>query len=180
MPANSKGTYGYIPWAPGIPSMGRFSPSITAGIFARVQGTRDMEKLLNLKFAEIKGLSLAGLRAAAAYIRRDMEHTSPLIPVGPTREEAKRKHQRVGTGALRASWFVETHPASTADKPLVMAGFGSSTVDYAVYVHEMTVPPYKHINWSRPGSGPKFLEYALKRNVPEIIKIVAEYAKKGI
>lgn len=180
MPVNKKGTYGYIPWAPGVASMGRFSPNISAGIYARVEGTRDLEKQLNLKFKQIKGLSLAGLRAGAAYIRADMERRSPLIPVGPTKEEARRKHQRPGTGALRASWFVETHPASTLDAPLVMAGFGDAVVDYAVYVHEMTVPPYTHVNWTRPGSGPKFLELALYRNIPEVVKIVAEYAKKGI
>jgi hypothetical protein len=180
MPRNVKGTYGYIPWAPGVASMGRFSPNISAGIYARVEGTRDLEKKLNLKFMKIKSLSLAGLRAGAAYIRGDMERTSPLIPIGPTAAEARKKGRRPGTGALRASWFVETDPASTLDAPLVMAGFGSSEVNYAVYVHEMTVPPYTHVDWSRPGSGPKFLEYALKRNIPQVIKIVTEYAKKGI
>jgi hypothetical protein len=53
-------------------------------------------------------------------------------------------------GTLRGSRYVS--PPRKGDKsPEVDLGFGTK---YAIYVHEMD----ENVNWSRPGSGPKFLE----------------------
>jgi hypothetical protein len=67
-----------------------------------------------------------------------------------------------------------------------LAGFadqvkGGKKYNYAVYVHEMTDEAYgKKIIWSRPDSGPKFLEKALDRNADKVVGIVAGEVKKAI
>lgn len=162
MPSNTKGQYGYIPGTK-IPSMGRYSPNIGAGIYARLIGTRNITEKLSIALAKVEVVTIEGLRAAGAFIIRETFTVSPTVPID--------------TGALRGSWFVEDHPQSTIKKPMVIVGFGGDEVNYAVYVHEMTEPPYENINWSVPGSGPKFLEYAVKRNIKKIVSIVGSYVK---
>ena len=51
---------------------------------------------------------------------------------------------------------------------------------YAAFVHEMTSPPYGDVEWTRPGSGPKFLEASLKRNASKASKIMAAHIKGTI
>ena len=53
---------------------------------------------------------------------------------------------------------------------------GYAGVDYAVYVHEMVG---ELIKWSRAGSGAKFLESAVKRNAPEIVRLISASMKTG-
>jgi len=119
---------------------------------------------LNRKIREIQGLSMRGLIEASILIRRDMDETPPLIPVD--------------TGNLRASWTFETFHSSKG--PTILMGF---TANYALFVHEMLENRFgstfgagsisgKEINWSRPGSGPKFFESALKRNVDKILETI--------
>ncbi len=133
--------------------------STKAGIHARVIGLRTVANNVNIAIARIKGVTMAGLIEAMAHIRYDMDKTPPLIPIGKT-------------GALRGSW--RTEGIETSKGPTVMGGFGGTPESgYAVYVHEMTVPPYtKPIDWSRPGSGPKFLEESVKRNAGEVLNII--------
>ena len=118
-----------------------------------IKGTDVVLANLNREIVKIKAGSMAGLIEASIMIRRDMDKTSPLIPIGRTEN-------------LRASWF--TTPHHTAKGPGLKIGFGAN---YAVFVHEM-VDRGKKINWSRPGSGPKFLETALKRNHKQVLKII--------
>ncbi len=116
---------------------------------------------LNREIAKIKIRTGAGLIEAAIMIRRDMDKTSPLIPIGPT-------------GNLRASWF--TNPVREFGKKMIALLIGFSA-NYAVFVHEMVDRGSKKINWSRPGSGPKFFEAALKRNHKKILKIIGNNAR---
>jgi hypothetical protein len=57
--------------------------------------------------------------------------------------------------------------------------FGFSA-NYAMYVHERVEgAPWGDgvvgdINWNEPGSGPKFLEAAIKRNIDKILIIMGE------
>jgi len=96
--------------------------------------------------------SRAGLILAAAFIRYDMEKTPPLLPVDD--------------GILRNSWGVI--PVKLPGKFGLLIGFSAN---YAVFVHEMR-DDGKSINWSRPGSGPKFFEAALNRNHQQILTII--------
>ena len=113
---------------------------------------------LNREIMKIQERSMAGLIESAMLIRRDMEKTQPLIPLD--------------TGNLRASWFVTEYKKEK--KFGLIMGFSAN---YAVFVHEMVDRGSKKINWSRPGSGPKFLEEALKRNTEQILKIIRDNAE---
>jgi hypothetical protein len=142
-----------------IPSM-----STQAGINARKFGfVVGSLRGFNRKIAQIKGYTEAGLYMAAAHLRRETEETEPITPVGKT-------------GHLRESWRVTRAIASTPENPAVEAGY---TADYAVYVHEMTEPPYEEVNWSRLHSGPKWFEKAFRRSEKEMIRIIADNAKLG-
>jgi len=80
------------------------------------------------------------------------------------------------TGALAGSGKV-MGPVETASSISYQIGYGDEAVGYALYVHEALEGPYpinpdwswakavaagKQIQWTRPGSGPKFLENPLK------------------
>jgi hypothetical protein len=122
-----------------------------------IRGLDQVIDRLNVAIEKIKGASYLGLIEAASVIRYDMDTTPPLIPVK--------------IGNLRSSWTVEPHKASSPTRPAIVLGF---TASYAWYVHEMLSPA---INWTRPGSGPKFFEAALKRNEGRILGIIAKHAR---
>ena len=110
---------------------------------------------INKAILAIDEHSMEGLLLSAALIREDMDKTSPLIPID--------------VGNLRSSWFAT--PFREAKQFWVKMGF---TANYAIYVHEMIGPTKigKKIDWSRPGSGPKFFEAAVKRNFKAIMDII--------
>lgn len=58
------------------------------------------------------------------------------------------------TGALEGTGHVDP-PVWGPDDVTVNLGYGSEAVTYAVIVHENMNPD---VNWTRPGSGPKYLE----------------------
>ena len=118
-----------------------------------LKGTDIVLANLNREIMKIKARSNTGLIQAAIFIRRDMEKTPPLIPLD--------------TGNLRTSWFTTAY--KNVKKLGLIIGFSAN---YAVFVHEMVDKSSKKINWSRPGSGPKFFEAALKRNTKQILKII--------
>lgn len=119
-----------------------------------LKGTQEVLKNLNTEIRKIRGRTMVGLIEAAYHVRYDMDKTSPTIPVD--------------TGNLRYSWFVT--PKYAVNTPAVVFGFNAN---YAAFVHESVDAK----NWKRPGSGAKFLEYALKRNKNIILKIIAQNAK---
>jgi hypothetical protein len=142
---------------------------LTGGI-VEVLGGKELLANVEGTFIRLAWLIEQGTGNAVAFLRYDMEKTPPLIPVD--------------TGALRASWF--SRPVREIEgkefKIGTIAGFGGTNdCDYAIYVHEMTDEAYgKKINWSRPDSGPKFLEKALYRNDKKIVAIVVETIKAGL
>lgn len=149
---------------------------------------KGVDKLIKNLNKEFKNLS--GDKAQRAFIRivillrRDMEKTTPTTPID--------------LGNLRASWYTvttrnvtgegaifngETESAEmSADHagaiaraksltkvykhPVLVMGYSAN---YAAWVHEMV-----DANFSRPGSGAKWFEEALKRNQDKILKIMAE------
>lgn len=110
---------------------------------------------LNEAIKDIENRSMKGLIEAAIIIRRDMDKTSPRIPVD--------------TGNLRSSWF--TTSFYVGKDPALLIGF---TANYALFVHEMIGDTNggATINWNRKGSGPKFLEASLKRNIKEVLEVI--------
>lgn len=145
-----------------------------------IKGLREVTNNLNREIDGIKNRSMKGIIEAAILIRRDMENTSPLIPVD--------------TGNLRSSWFIVTAMGVKQSNPnfvgenakemsaehqallneaktmipqkigLVM-GFSAN---YAAPVHEMV----GDVQWKRPGSGAKYLESALSRNYKQILETI--------
>lgn len=108
---------------------------------------------LNQKLVEYGISGTQGLRSAAYFILNDTERTSPTTPVD--------------LGNLRASRFVSTiSDIKTRKQSAVLFGFSAN---YAYFVHENMNPD---VQWSKAGSGPKFLEASLKRNTFKALLII--------
>jgi len=151
---------------------------------------QEVVKNLNKEIKGIEGRSLKGMIEGVIDVRRDMDKTSPMIPVD--------------TGNLRQSWFVTTSKGATpqgkspnfkgenAGKmasehssvktvaagrakaksrkgPVVAFGFSAN---YALKVHEMYG---KHFR--RPDAGAGFFVASIKRNKEKILKAIKENAK---
>lgn len=140
--------------------------AIHSGIVSGLGLTKDTQ----FTFDAINEATLGGLFAAGAHIQKDMETSPPLIPrdTGALRASFKIIPKNIGKRLQRVQigW-----PDTTLQRN------GKTVEQYAAFVHEMTVPPYANVNWSYPGSGPKFFEYAIKRNTGNISKIVARHVK---
>lgn len=134
-----------------------------AGVSSRIAGLRKVKnKLNNILRRKLPNATYAGLIAAATHIQRQTETVEPITP---------RRSGAEG-GNLVESWRIVPEKSKGEDN-VVRMGYWAN---YAAFVHEMTVPPYtKPINWSRPGSGAKWFEIAIKRNEKEIIRIVAQH-----
>jgi len=125
---------------------------------ARIIGFDNVIKNLNLEILAIEGYSRKGLRECAKFIQRDVETNEPLTPIL--------------TDKMRLSW--EVHPAH--DTPIADRKFGirfGYSANYALWVHEMVDAK----NWTRPGSGPKWLEASINRNHGDLLQIVASETK---
>ena len=120
-----------------------------------VKGMDIVLRNLNRELAKMQTLSMAGLIEAVMLVEQDMYKTPPMVPWD--------------TGNLAGSWFRTPH--YTPQGPFVLMGF---TANYALWVHENMD---SGIKWNKPGSGPKFLEAALKRNKDEILRIIGETLK---
>lgn len=129
-----------------------------------IHGLDQLNRNLNKELEKNKLQSLSGFQRVAAMIRADMEKTPPLVPVGKT-------------GNLRGSWFNEFMTDIVTRNVGMRFGFSAN---YAFYVHERVEgAPWGDgvvgkVNWNRPGSGPKFLESAIKRNTDRILQIMKE------
>jgi len=147
-----------------------------------IEGFRKVKDNLNREVKKIKKHSMKGLIGGAIIIRRDMEVTSPTIPVD--------------LGNLRASWFIVTAQSveggapefkggkaaelssehstvvsearalvQTVKDPLLAMGFSAN---YAIHVHENIGASFQ-----RPGAGAKFFESSLQRNTDAVLREIA-------
>jgi hypothetical protein len=136
---------------------GRSGPG--AGMVWRLHGIELVTANVNAVLKKMKLSGHAGLVSAANYVLTDADRgQSPKIPAL--------------TGTLRASRFAEPLTTAKGD-PFVLLGYSAN---YAAAVHEMMISPSgKPIDWTRPGSGPKFLQSSLTRNASKITAIVAKH-----
>jgi hypothetical protein len=111
----------------------------------------------------VRGRTYKGMFAAMKFLENEMNTTPPLVPEG---NAETRKHYV--SEYLKDSWFITGTPHPT--NPIVFAGYKAS---YAEIVHENIGA----INWTRPGSGPKWLQIHFDRNRPEMLMIVAQHAR---
>jgi len=186
----------------------------------KVRGLENVMRNLNIKINQIQGRTMKGLIRAVTIIRRDMDKTSPLIPVDignlrasffvvtsdgktpiggtPTFKESRGNRKYKGDIAKLQSVHSSTVSEMQAKVsalgskgPFVAFGFGAY---YAIYVHEMTGVSgvssralghmksvsgrgQSSIGWTRPGSGPKFLENAIDRNEGMVLYTIAKEVK---
>ena len=121
---------------------------------AKVGGLIGLETVmsgLNHRLSKMKNQSEIGMKEAVIMIHEDMEKVPPKIPLDD--------------GHLRNSWFAH-FKKNAKGNPGAIFGF---TANYAFFVHENINPIIK---WSRPGSGPKFMQAAIKRNYTNILKVI--------
>ena len=113
-----------------------------------LKGLDDVLANLNKEIKKIEGATLKGLLAAGTFIKGESQEITP-----------------VEFGVLNNSAF------SNQSGPLsVTIGY---TAEYAPFVHEAP----STTNWTKPNTGNKFLEKAVKNNIPEILSVIQKRAK---
>ncbi len=155
-----------IPWM----SKGLGDASFRAGVRARMLGFEAVKRNLNIILGKVNINAFEGLVAFTHILYADMQTTSPTIPEK--------------TGELLKSWDYKGFNLETINvgkmgpfPDAVEVGFYAP---YAIYVHEMTDDAYgKKINWTKPGSGAKFFQYALQRNAKRLLIEVGIKTKIG-
>jgi len=147
---------------------GMYSMNTRMGINMRLIGMKQLQNNLNKAVKGLQMRSADALFVVASNIKNDMDSKPPLMPVD--------------TGAMRARFRIIGIQNANPNKRSVLLGWPSrGKEEYAPYVHEMTQPPYEHdINWTRPGSGPKFFETAVKRNIATMRQVIAMRTKQGL
>jgi len=193
--------------------------------YGQVTGLSQVMANLNTRIQMIEGRTLKGIIRGVAQIRRDMDKTTPLIPVdkgnlrasffvitsqGNVTQGANPRFKQTGKKtaftAQEMAKLQAVHSGTISEMtakakalgnskgPFVVFGFGAY---YALYVHEMTgksgisqrsldhmkavsARSQSGINWTRPGSGPKFLENAVDRNTPYVLYTVAKEARGAL
>jgi hypothetical protein len=113
-----------------------------------VTGLNEVITNLNREIKKIEGLTHEGLLAAGAFIKGESQETTP-----------------VEFGVLNNSAFMQSFAPLS-----VTIGY---TAKYAQYVHEMP----STYNYTKPGTGSKFLEKAVKNNGAQILRIIEKRAK---
>lgn len=151
-------------------------------------GFNKVLKNLHREVNKIHGRTMKGLIRAAIMVRRDMEKTSPKIPVdignlrasffiitseggvqqgenpafeGDNASELAANHQTVLTAALAE--------AQSYGYPVVIMGFSA---EYAVWVHERV-----DADFQREGAGAKYFETHLASNMDEMLKMIHKEAR---
>lgn len=157
-----------------------------------IKGLNKVLKNLNREVVKIKGNTLKGMIRGGIFVLRDVELTSPMTPVdiGNLRASRFLASSTGGVSMGRSPSFKtggkgvkekleETHTnvlewakskAMAAGKPTVLFGFSAY---YAAPVHEMS----GMVNWTRPGSGPKYFEKAIHRNIKNMLTVMRKEAK---
>lgn len=117
----------------------------------QIKGQRQVMRNLNRQIGLIKGRTAQGLLAAGLFV-----------------ENESNKHVPQDKGVLLGSSF--TSPGSIGGNPIVKVGY---TAKYAPFVHEMPASN----NFSKTGTGSKFLLNAVTQNLRMILSIIAKRAQ---
>jgi hypothetical protein len=164
---------------------------------------------VNRELEEIPGKTLAGLIKVAALVHNETEQGSVRVPVkwgnlrhswfvtassgsiisgggkkrtaiggggkftGPKASEHAARHSYMVAEARMKCWYLSARYKG----PFLIMGYSAN---YAMYVHEMVgTVSGKDIHWNRPGSGPKWFEYAIRKHLQagNIKRIVIANAK---
>lgn len=129
-------------------------------------GFAELESRLDLLKRALPGVVGAALYQEALIDMKEAKKRCPVAPDG---------------GVLRASGTVDP-PAQKGRDVFVRSHFGGPAKDYAIAVHEHlsehSPPSWKKagqdgINWTRSGTGPKFLESVILESASTINQRVA-------
>ena len=126
---------------------------------SRDASLRKQVQTINENLAEVLEFefdaAFKGLTKATTFIQGEAQEITP-----------RRK------GILEPSAFSQV--VVEGDRLIGRIGY---TAKYAALVHEMPdpTPSGKKVNWTKPGTGNKFLEKAVKRNQDMIIKFLREF-----
>lgn len=158
-----------------------------------VEGEEVVMKNLNRELEGITNRSMQGLIKAAAFIHRETETVPPKTPVdlGNLRSSwfvvtAKREVAGMGEAKQwkgpKASTYSGEHQSvmqqgkaelqgleNAGKRKFLMLGYSAN---YAGFIHEMIGA----VNFTREGSGIKWLETHIKKNTKKIVDIVKENA----
>jgi hypothetical protein len=117
-----------------------------------VTGLKEVLTNLSTEIRKIEGRTAAGLHEAGIFVQGESMEITP---------------QK--TGVLNNSAFTN-QPEIKNTGPSVTVGY---TATYAPFVHEMPTT----FNYTKPGTGPKFLQKAVANNQPMILSIIQKRAK---
>ena len=164
----------------------------------KVTGGKQLKSNLAGLIPELQRKVLAGMIEGAIIVKRATEHELPITPLdignlrasffittvlgvktgaNPTfkQEDKKgskltaRQFSELQTSHKEAVATAQSEVASASKLTLIM-GYGAN---YAIWVHEMDDATTE---WSRPGSGAKWFEKAIKNNTDKIFKAIGEKA----
>lgn len=119
----------------------------------KVLGEKDVLFNLNKEIQKIEGGTKKGLRAAGIFVQGQAIEITPVS---------------LGGGPLSNSSFVSL--GEVGGRSVVRIGY---TKEYAPFVHEMP----ESNNFTKTGTGPKFLEKAIFRNIRQILSIIQSRAR---
>lgn len=117
----------------------------------KVKGLDSVLRNLNKEVKKIKRRTRAGMQEVGVFIKGEAMEITPQ-----------------DKGVLLGSAFYSTDEGA-GKGPRVRIGY---TAHYAPYVHEMPADS----NWTKPGTGNKFLQKALNNNQHEVLDIIKEAA----
>lgn len=140
-----------------IPKFSMNPNTMSPAHFRKYNSINGFDALIKNLNAAILAMSLnsrKGLIQCAKFIQRDVEKTMPLVPVDTTN--------------LQKSWEVHFINDGVGIGKKYGVRFGYSA-NYALWVHEMV----GDINWTREGSGAKWLERSINRNHDVLMQIIA-------
>jgi len=122
--------------------------------YTYVHGLEAILARIHKEMMAVRGRTYKGMFAAMKFLEDEMDTVNPVVPID--------------TQFLRDSWFITGNPDPI--NPTVWAGY---TAKYAEIVHEKIGA----VNWTRTGSGPKWLQIHYDRNRREMLMIVAQHAR---
>ena len=144
-------------------------------------------------FLEIKGLDKLEARLRRGIPQAKQNVKVELYQFGEEVMAESKSRVPVDTGALMSTGKVAP-PEESGNVIKVTLGYGDEAAGYALYVHEAlegSRPPSpnwswtkaveagKTIQWTRPGSGPKYLENPLKEKQDKLPPRVLAAIKRG-
>ena len=112
-----------------------------------IKGVQQVSRNLNREIKRITGRTAEGILAAALFVKGEAQEITP-----------QRK------GVLVNSAF--TRGGTINGNPVATVGY---TAKYAAAVHEMP----DTYNYTKPGTGPKFLQKAVWGNTGKIVSIIS-------